>query len=167
MGRAVLAGRSAYRGNGPNQGNGHAAVHAARAGPAAAGAVPGNGGLRRGDGAALRAVARAFGFGRAREENLRRLGREIERTRRRVGALEHVLIPNLEQAQRRIRTAAGGKRQGQQHAAAEGQGSGIAERAQAVKKTSPWGLVFFHSSAQRLLHRRLLARTAGIRPGAR
>lgn len=37
------------------------------------------------------------------EENLRRLGREIERTRRRVGALEHVLIPNLEQAQRRIR----------------------------------------------------------------
>lgn len=37
------------------------------------------------------------------EENIRRLGREIERTRRRVGALEHVLIPDLEQAQRRIR----------------------------------------------------------------
>ena len=37
------------------------------------------------------------------EENIRRLGREIERTRRRVGALEHVLIPELEQAQRRIR----------------------------------------------------------------
>ena len=37
------------------------------------------------------------------EENIRRLGREIERTRRRVWALEHVLIPDLEQAQRRIR----------------------------------------------------------------
>lgn len=37
------------------------------------------------------------------EENIRRLGQEIERTRRRVGALEHVLIPDLEQAQRRIR----------------------------------------------------------------
>ena len=37
------------------------------------------------------------------EENIRRLWREIERTRRRVGALEHVLIPELEQAQRRIR----------------------------------------------------------------
>ena len=37
------------------------------------------------------------------EENIRRWGREIERTRRRVGALEHVLIPDLEQAQRRIR----------------------------------------------------------------
>lgn len=37
------------------------------------------------------------------EENIRRLGREIERTRRRVGALEHVLIPDLEQAQRHIR----------------------------------------------------------------
>lgn len=37
------------------------------------------------------------------EENIRRLGRKIERTRRRVGALEHVLIPDLEQAQRRIR----------------------------------------------------------------
>lgn len=37
------------------------------------------------------------------EENIRRLGREIERTRRRVGALEHVLIPDLDQAQRRIR----------------------------------------------------------------
>ena len=37
------------------------------------------------------------------EENIRRLGREIERTRWRVGALEHVLIPDLEQAQRRIR----------------------------------------------------------------
>ena len=29
------------------------------------------------------------------EENIRRLGRESERTGRRVGALEHVLIPDL------------------------------------------------------------------------
>ncbi|MFR7473762.1 MAG: V-type ATP synthase subunit D [Christensenellales bacterium] len=75
------------------------------------------------------------------EENLRRLGREIERTRRRVGALEHVLIPNLSRHSA-ASACSWRKTTGQQHAAAEGQGSVYCRTRTVVKKTSPWGLVF-------------------------
>ena len=52
--------------------------------------------------AAMRELARTLVELAEREEAVRRLAREVEKTRRRTNALEHVLIPNLQETRKYI-----------------------------------------------------------------